>query len=122
MKRESQERLFQSITASAALWPDAAAFHPVSVEDQDDAPVKALLVNAHPDDESESAAVIYRFTHERGGIVDQVVVTNGEGGHQYAALAESYYRLPLTVGADRCVLLGQIRREELTRASRILGI
>jgi len=124
-----RDGLFRSITANTALWPDATAFNPVLVEvpqtpdpSRDHAPVKALLVNAHPDDESESAAVIYRLTHERGGIVDQVVVTNGEGGHQYAALAESYYRLPLTAGADRRILLGQIRREEVMRASRILGI
>ena len=47
-------------------------------------------MNAHPDDESESAALVYRLTHELGAAVDQVVVTNGEGGHQYAALCRSY--------------------------------
>ncbi len=85
-------------------------------------PIKALLVNAHPDDESESAAVVYRITHEAGGTADQVIVTNGEGGHRYAALAEAFYRLPLTTAADRRELLGPIRREEAMRASRILGI
>ena len=119
-RHRSDDRFHWSITASAALWPDAAAFTAVAADD--DAPIKALLVNAHPDDESESAAVVYRITHECGGIVDQVVVTNGEGGHQYAALAEAYYRLPLTTAADRRELLGQIRREEVMRASRILGI
>jgi N-acetylglucosamine malate deacetylase 2 len=85
-------------------------------------PIRALLVNAHPDDESESAAVVYRITHEAGGTVDQVVVTNGEGGHRYAALAEAFYRLPLMTATDRRELLGPIRREEVMRAGRILGI
>jgi N-acetylglucosamine malate deacetylase 2 len=110
---------FPSLVADAAMWPDASAFNPVPVEDPQ---IKALLVNAHPDDESESAGAVYRITHEAGGTVDQVVVTNGEGGHEYAALAEAYYRLPLTNGTDGRKLLGQIRRAELMRASRILGI
>jgi len=85
-------------------------------------PIKALLVNAHPDDESESAAVVYRITHELGGTADQVIVTNGEGGYRYAALAEAFYRLPLTNAIDRRELLAPIRRDEVMRASRILGI
>jgi LmbE family N-acetylglucosaminyl deacetylase len=110
---------YLSLVADAAMWPDASAFHPTAFED---APIKMLLVNAHPDDESESAAAVYRITHETGGTVDQVVVTNGEGGHQFAALAEAYYRLPLTNSSDGRKLLVQIRREELMRSSRILGI
>jgi len=124
-RHRSDDRLHGSITASAAMWPDAAAFVPVPADNDtatDGGQIRALLVNAHPDDESESAAVVYRITHECDGIVDQVVVTNGEGGHQYAALAEAYYRLPLTTAADRRELLGKIRRQELMRASRILGI
>ena len=125
---ELQQGLFRVIAANAALWPDAAAFGPVLPEElspdraEDRAPIRALLVNAHPDDESESAALVYRLTHELGAKVDQVVVTNGEGGHQYTALAEAYYRLPLTSSANKRELLGQIRREELMRSSRILGI
>jgi LmbE family N-acetylglucosaminyl deacetylase len=91
------------------MWPGAAAFNPVSAAD--DAPIKVLLVNAHSDDESESAAVVYRITHESAGIVDQVVVTNGEGRYRYAAPS---CRLPLTNAADR--------REELIRASHVRGI
>ncbi len=66
--------------------------------------------------------MVYRITHEAGGTADQVIVTNGEGGHRYAALAEAFYRLPLTTAADRRELLGPIRREEAMRASRVLGI
>jgi N-acetylglucosamine malate deacetylase 2 len=77
---------------------------------------------AHPDDESECAAVLYRITHELGGIVDQVVVTNGEAGHQYSAPAEAYYRLSLSQDNGGRKRLARLRREELLRASRILGI
>lgn len=126
--RKSRDGFFKSTAANAALWPDATPFCPVTAEGlqstnpAQETPIQALLVNAHPDDESESAAFIYRLTHELGAAVDQVVVTNGEGGSRYAALAEAYYRLPLATAANARELLGQIRREELMRSSRILGI
>ncbi len=94
----------------------------IDVRQEADAPVRALLVVAHPDDESECAALVYRITHELGGVVDQIVVTNGEGGHQYSALAEAYYRLPLNPDRDGQEALAGIRRDELIRAGRILGI
>jgi hypothetical protein len=50
---------------------------------------KALLVVAHPDDEYAFAATAYRFVRELGGVAGQVVITNGEGGYRYSALAES---------------------------------
>jgi hypothetical protein len=49
---------------------------------QEDPTFKILLVVARPDDESECGAVLYRITHDLGGAVDQVVVTNGEAGGQ----------------------------------------
>src|ERR1700683_1201548 len=126
--RKAHDRGARSI-AGTAMWPDAADFARLVLANSDTtelaeaaSPLKVLLVNAHPDDESESAAVVYRITHELAGIVDQVVVTNGEGGYRYAALAEAFYRLPLTNAIDRRELLGPIRREEVMRASRILGI
>ena len=85
------------------------------------APIKALLVVAHPDDESECAALLYRITHELGGIADQIVVTNGEGGHNYAAPAARYYGLPLHKKEGRADLI-RIRQKEQLRASRTLGI
>ena len=126
----AQDGVIHSVTANAALWPDFSLFSPTVPEDAqtsalagNTASPKMLLVNAHPDDESEGAALVYRITHELGGTVDQVVVTNGEGGNHYSALAEAYYRLPLGAEtAGRRKLLGQIRREELMRSSRILGI
>ena len=83
--------------------------------------VKALLVVAHPDDESECAAFVYRITREFGGIADQIVVTNGEGGRNYAAPAASYYGLPLHKKEGRGHLI-RVRQKEQLRAGRALGI
>ena len=83
---------------------------------------KILIVVAHPDDEYTFAATVYRITNELGGTVDQLVLTNGEGGFRYSRLAEAYYGLPLTredVGRSR---LPAIRKDETLRAGRILGI
>ena len=82
---------------------------------------KVLLVVAHPDDESECAAFLYRVTHELRGVVDQVVVTNGEAGMQYAAPVQAYYGVPLSADHGR-KHLARIRRRELLRACRILGV
>jgi LmbE family N-acetylglucosaminyl deacetylase len=84
--------------------------------------VKVLVVAAHPDDESSMAATIYKISHEQGGIVDEVVMTNGEGGYRYSLLAESYYNLKLTdekVGREN---LPRIRKQELINAGKIIGI
>jgi LmbE family N-acetylglucosaminyl deacetylase len=118
-----KKRLLQSLATGGTLWPDAAAFSavPESANGSGGGP-KVLLVVAHPDDESECAATIYRITHELQGTVDQVIVTNGEAGFQHAAPAQEYYRLPLAredVGRKH---LPKIRRREVLRASRILGI
>lgn len=86
------------------------------------APPKVLIVVAHPDDEYAFAATVYRITTELNGQVDQLVLTNGEGGYRYSRLAETYYGLPLTreeVGRSR---LPEIRKNETLRAGRILGI
>ena len=83
---------------------------------------KVLIVVAHPDDEYAFAATVYRITKELGGSVDQLVLTNGEGGFRYSRLAEAYYGLPLTreeIGRSR---LPAIRKDETLRAGRILGI
>lgn len=83
---------------------------------------KILLVVAHPDDEYYVAATIFRLSRELGATVDQVVITNGEAGYRYSALAEAIYGLPLTqesVGRDA---LPAIRRKETLAAGRILGI
>jgi LmbE family N-acetylglucosaminyl deacetylase len=86
------------------------------------APVRALIVVAHPDDEVCFAATVYEITHNLGGVVDQLVITNGEGGYRYSLLAESYYGLALTDEAVGRAALPEIRKRELLEAGHILGI
>ncbi len=86
------------------------------------APPRALIVVAHPDDESCFAATVYEITHNLGGTVDQLVITNGEGGYRYSLLAESFYGLALTDEAIGRAALPEIRKRESLEAGRILGI
>jgi len=83
---------------------------------------RVLIVVAHPDDEYAFAATVYRITRELGGIADQVVITNGEGGYRYSVLAESIYRVSLTRESDGRAHLPSIRKAETLRAGEILGI
>jgi len=83
---------------------------------------KALLVMAHPDDEYALAATTYRITREIGGVADHVVVTNGEGGYRYAALAETVYGIAIAREPDGRANLPAIRKRETIDAGRVLGI
>jgi N-acetylglucosamine malate deacetylase 2 len=83
---------------------------------------RVLIVVAHPDDESCFAATVYEITHNLGGTVDQLVITNGEGGYRYSLLAESFYGVALTDEAVGRAALPEIRKRELLEAGRILGI
>ena len=83
---------------------------------------KALIVVAHPDDEYALAATTYRLSRELGWTVDQVVVTNGEGGYRYAALAEQVYGVALTRESDGRRRLPAIRRQETLNAGKVLGV
>ena len=85
-------------------------------------PVKVLVVTAHPDDESLLAATIYKITHQQGGIADQVVITNGEGGYRYSLLAASFYNLNLTDEDIARQNLPRIRKQELINAGKVLGL
>jgi LmbE family N-acetylglucosaminyl deacetylase len=82
---------------------------------------KVLVVTAHPDDETGMAAVIYKITHEMNGLVDQCVITNGEGGYKYSTLSESYYGLELTDEKVGRANLPRIRKQELINAGKIIG-
>src|SRR3954470_19278865 len=82
---------------------------------------KVLVVTAHPDDETGMSATIYKITHELGGIVDQCVITNGEGGYKYSTLAEAYYGLELTSERVGRANLPRIRKQELMNAGKIIG-
>jgi N-acetylglucosamine malate deacetylase 2 len=84
--------------------------------------IKALIVTAHPDDESVFAATIYKITHDLKGKVDIVLVTNGEAGFKYSTLSEDIYGVELTdekVGREH---LPTIRKQEMMNAGKIIGI
>jgi N-acetylglucosamine malate deacetylase 2 len=81
-----------------------------------------LFVAAHPDDESCASATIYRIAKELGGTVDEVIITNGEGGYRYSALANLYYGLNLTDEAVGRARLPEIRKQEVLNSGRILGV
>jgi len=115
--RATLSRLLRSLATSVPLWP-----HETTFGSQEEPAFKVLLVVAHPDDESECAAVLYRVTHELGGAVDQVVVTNGEAGAQYSAPAQAYYGLILGEETSGRKRLARLRRKEVIRAGKILGI
>ena len=83
---------------------------------------KALIVMAHPDDEYTLAATAYRISRELGGVVDHVVITNGEGGYRYAFLAEAIYGVSIAREVDGRTNLPAIRRQETLNAGRVLGI
>jgi LmbE family N-acetylglucosaminyl deacetylase len=81
---------------------------------------KLLIVVAHPDDEYMFAATTYRLIRELGWTADQVVITNGEAGYRYASLAEHVYGT--TLMSEGRSHLPAIRKEEVLRAGRVLGV
>jgi LmbE family N-acetylglucosaminyl deacetylase len=83
---------------------------------------KLLMVAAHPDDEYAFAAATYRLVRECGWTVDQAIVTNGESGYRYAALAEDFYGVSLAPTAEGRANLAEIRKKEAINAGKILGI
>ncbi|HUO61016.1 MAG TPA: PIG-L family deacetylase [Candidatus Acidoferrales bacterium] len=83
---------------------------------------RMLIVVAHPDDESCFAATVYEITHNLGGTVEQMVITNGEGGYRYSLLAEAYYGVKLTDEAVGRAVLPDIRKQELLNSGRIMGV
>jgi LmbE family N-acetylglucosaminyl deacetylase len=83
---------------------------------------KLLIVVAHPDDEYAFAATTYRLTRELGWAADVVVITNGEAGYRYSALAEAVYGVALTREREGRSRLPAIRRRETLSGGRVLGI
>ncbi len=83
---------------------------------------KLLIVAAHPDDEYAFAATTYRLTRELGWTTDHVVVTNGEAGYRYSALAEALYGVTLTREGEGRSRLPAIRKRETLNAGKVLGI
>jgi LmbE family N-acetylglucosaminyl deacetylase len=85
-------------------------------------PGKTLIVVAHPDDEYYFAATVYRMAVQLGGTVDELVITNGEGGYRYSTTAEPYYGKQLTEEAVGRKELPAIRKQETLNAGKVLGI
>jgi LmbE family N-acetylglucosaminyl deacetylase len=83
---------------------------------------KLLIVVAHPDDEYMFAATTFRLVRELHWTADQVVITDGESGYRYASLAETVYGKKLVGVSEGHANLSAIRKEEVLRAARILGI
>ena len=84
--------------------------------------LRVLLIVAHPDDEYDMAATVYRITTELHGAADEIIITNGESGYRYASLAERYYGVALADEPSGRKHLAKIRTEESRRAAKILGI
>jgi LmbE family N-acetylglucosaminyl deacetylase len=103
--------LARAQTSQSAVAPPPLGPHP-----------RVLIVVAHPDDESCFSATVYEITHNIGGSVDQLIITNGEGGYRYSLLAEGYYHEPLTDEAVGRAMLPEIRKKEVLEAGDILGI
>lgn len=97
------------------------ALGPVLAQPAADAP-DVLVVTAHPDDETLMAGALYKITHDLGGTVDLALVTDGSGGFHYAMIAEPFYDVELHYEEAARQNLSPIRKEELRRAGRILGL
>jgi LmbE family N-acetylglucosaminyl deacetylase len=108
---------FLRMLAGAALLPGESSAQSAAAPER-----KLLIVVAHPDDEYAFAATVYRLVRELGWTADQLIVTDGESGYRYSALAEAYYGVPLANAADARAHLPAIRKEEAARAGKILGI
>lgn len=81
-----------------------------------------LCVIAHPDDEVSFAATVYKITHDLKGIVDILIITNGEAGYKYSTLGEPIYCLKLTDEKIGRRNLPIIRKRETLNAGKILGV
>lgn len=83
---------------------------------------RILVVQAHPDDETGCAALLFALARYAGAHVDICVITNGEAGYRYSTLAEKLYGLPLTVDSVGRRHLPRIRKREMLAAAEVLGV
>ncbi|MCX8050709.1 MAG: PIG-L family deacetylase [Chlorobi bacterium] len=83
---------------------------------------RILVVQAHPDDETGCAALLFALARYQRATVDICVVTNGEAGYRYSTLAEQLYRLPLTIDSVGRTHLPRIRKQEMLQSADILGV
>lgn len=99
-----------------------SCFPGLSFAQQTENNLKALIVTAHPDDESIFAVTIYKITHDLKGKVDIAIVTNGEGGYKYSTLAEEIYGVELTEEKIGREYLPTIRKKEMINAGKVIGL
>lgn len=116
-------RIFPALVITIILaWASSTTIaHPSIVANKITGP-RVLVVDAHPDDETAYAGVIYKITHDLHGVVDLVVITDGQGGYKYSTLAEPIYHLKLTDEKVGRKYLPGIRRKEQDAAGRIIGL
>lgn len=112
----------RSIYAARSAGIFISAFAVLSLFSLAEPPGRTLLIVAHPDDEYYFSATVYRMAVQLHGQVDELIITNGEGGFRYSTLAEPYYNTSLTVEASGRKELPAIRRREALRAGKVLGI
>lgn len=115
-------RRFALVLFLVISWQGAQAQHNSGEVSSAPSHIRALLVVAHPDDESELAGTVYRITHELSGAVNQVIISDGEGGFRHSYLAGRYYNADLDQEAVGRALLPRIRRKEARHAARVLSI
>jgi len=83
---------------------------------------RVLVVQAHPDDETGCAALLFALARYQQASVDICVITNGEAGYRYSTLAEQLYGIPLTVDSIGRAHLPRIRKQEMLESAALLGV
>ncbi len=82
---------------------------------------KVLIVTAHPDDETQFPATIFKITHELNGMVDMALITDGSGGYN-GSVASIFYNKNLTDSTTGRKYLPLIRKKEIMCSGDILGV
>jgi N-acetylglucosamine malate deacetylase 2 len=82
---------------------------------------KVLVVTSHPDDETIFPVVLYKVVHDLNGIVDHVLLTDGQGGFSNTELASQYYGINLRDSVIGRTYVPAIRKRELLNAGKIIG-
>jgi N-acetylglucosamine malate deacetylase 2 len=103
---------------AACRTPAAVTVTPVGPSDGP----RVLCIFAHPDDETSVAATLFKTATYLDGVVDMVLITNGEGGFKYSTLAERLYGLELTDESVGRANLPRVRRQEFLAGCKLMGV
>lgn len=82
---------------------------------------KVLVVTSHPDDETLFPVVLYKVVRDLNGLVDHVLMTDGQGGFSNTELASQYYGINLMDPVIGRAYVPAIRKRELLNAGKIIG-